>query len=226
MFEVLRFELMIKRGLREQPQASGKEAQHEALCRPGRLLELIKLEAFGLCGPNHADGLIGCEAFEGLAPATEVVGRDEVGKVLAELVVAFVIEAPDSRILDGPVHPLDLAVGPRVPCLGRSVLDVVRGASVFEGMGPEAFAVCDGLLDQWHGRTAGAGRRELDTVVGEDSVDLVGTAAIRCSRKSLDMAVVAFSCSSTKANFEVRSMATNMCSLPCSVRTSATSMWK
>lgn len=39
VFGVLRFELMIKRGLREQPQASGKEAQHEALCRPGRLRE-------------------------------------------------------------------------------------------------------------------------------------------------------------------------------------------
>lgn len=39
VFEVLRFELMIKRGLREQPQASGKEAQHEALCRTGRLVK-------------------------------------------------------------------------------------------------------------------------------------------------------------------------------------------
>lgn len=39
VFEVLRFVLMIKRGLREQPQASGKEAQHEALCRTGRLRE-------------------------------------------------------------------------------------------------------------------------------------------------------------------------------------------
>jgi hypothetical protein len=35
--EVLRFELMIERGLLEQPQASGKEAQHETLCRIGRL---------------------------------------------------------------------------------------------------------------------------------------------------------------------------------------------
>ena len=39
VLEVLRFELMIERGLREQPQASGKEAQHEALCRTGRLRE-------------------------------------------------------------------------------------------------------------------------------------------------------------------------------------------
>jgi hypothetical protein len=50
------------------------------------LLERITLEAFGLIGPSLADRLIGCEAFESLEPATEVVGRDEVGKVLAELV--------------------------------------------------------------------------------------------------------------------------------------------
>lgn len=39
LFEVLRFELMIKRGLCEQPQPSGKEAQRETLCRTGRLRE-------------------------------------------------------------------------------------------------------------------------------------------------------------------------------------------
>lgn len=37
--EVLRFELMIERRLYEQPQASGKEAQHEVLCRTGRFCE-------------------------------------------------------------------------------------------------------------------------------------------------------------------------------------------
>lgn len=93
-------------------------------------------------------------------------------------------------------------------------------------MCPEAFAVGDGFLYQRHGRASGAGRGELDAVVGEHGVDLVGDRLIRRSRNSLDTAVVAFSCSSTKANFEVRSMATNMCSLPCSLRTSAMSMWK
>ncbi len=35
--EALRSELMIERGLREQPQASGNEAQHETLCWIGRV---------------------------------------------------------------------------------------------------------------------------------------------------------------------------------------------
>src|SRR4051812_12456445 len=53
-----------------------------------------------------------------------------------------------------------------------------------------------------------------------------GTASRRRRRKSAETRVVAFSCNSTKANFEVRSMATNRWSLPCSVRTSAMSIWK
>lgn len=69
--------------------------------------------------------------------------------------------------------PLDLAIGPWMFGLGRAVLDVVRGAGVFEGMCPEEFAVCDGFPDQRHGRAAGAGRRELDAVVGEYGVDFV-----------------------------------------------------
>ena len=101
------------------------------------------------------------------------VGGDEVGEMLAELVVAFVVEALDRGVLDGPVHPLDLAVGPRVPGLGGAMLDVVPGAGVFEGMRPEQFAVGDRLLDQRHGRATGAGRGELDAVVGEHGVDLV-----------------------------------------------------
>lgn len=61
--------------------------------------------------------------------------------------MALIAEAPDDRMIDGPVHPFDLAVGPGVPCLGRAVFDVVCGAGVFEGMGAEELAVCDGLLD-------------------------------------------------------------------------------
>ena len=77
-------------------------------------------------------------------------------------------------VLDGPVHSFDLTVGPWVPGLGRAVLNVIGGAGIFEGMGPEEFAVGDGLPDQRDSRAAGAGRGELDTVVGEHGVDLVG----------------------------------------------------
>jgi RNase P/RNase MRP subunit p30 len=36
--------------------------------------------------------------------------HNEVGEVLAELVVALVVEPLDGRILDGAVHALDLAI--------------------------------------------------------------------------------------------------------------------
>lgn len=39
-----------------------------------------------------------------------------------ELVVALVVEAFDGRLLDGPVHPLDLPVGPRMVRFGEPVL--------------------------------------------------------------------------------------------------------
>ena len=59
----------------------------------------------------------GCEATEGLQATGEVVGRDEVGKMLAEVAVAFIVEAPDSGVLDGAIHAFDLAIRLRVPRL-------------------------------------------------------------------------------------------------------------
>lgn len=92
-----------------------------------------------------------------------------------ELVVALVVEALDGSVLEGPVHALDLTVGPRVFCLGRAVLDVVFSAGVFEGVSPEAFAICHRLFDQRHGRASGTGCGELDAVVGEHGVDFIGS---------------------------------------------------
>ena len=42
----------------------------------------------------------------------EIVGSHEVREVSSKLVMGFVVEALDGRILDGAVHPLDLAIGP------------------------------------------------------------------------------------------------------------------
>jgi hypothetical protein len=41
--------------------------------------------------------------------------------VLAQLVVGLVVEALDGCFLDGPVHPLDLAIGPGMPGFSRPV---------------------------------------------------------------------------------------------------------
>ena len=108
------------------------------------------------------------EAFESFQSSSEVVGGDETGEMLSELVVALIVEAPDGGVLDGAVHSLDLTVGPRMLGPGGAVLDVVLGAGVFESMGPEALAVGDGLFDERHGRTAGAWGGELDAVAHQE----------------------------------------------------------
>lgn len=59
---------------------------------------------------------------------------NEVSEVLPELIVALVEEAFDRGVLDRAVHPLGLSIGRMMLRLSRTVLDVVRGAGIFEGM--------------------------------------------------------------------------------------------
>ena len=89
--------------------------------------------------------------MEGLQTLGGVVGSDEVDEVFTQLVVVLVVEAFDRRILDRPVHPLDLTVGPGMLWLGGSVIDIVSGAGVLEGVRPEAFTISHGFLDQRDG---------------------------------------------------------------------------
>ena len=84
--------------------------------------------------------LIGRETVERLEAAGEVLRVEEVREVAAELFVAVVVAPFDGRVLDRPVHPLNLAVlggfdpldqilipqTPRMVGLGQSVLDPVR----------------------------------------------------------------------------------------------------
>lgn len=91
---------------------------------------------------------------------TEIVGRDEVGQMASKLIVVVVVKAFDGGILDGAVHPFDLSVGPRVLHLGRAVLDTIVLAGT-----PE---------DVLHGSAILLAVFELDAVVGEDRVYLVG----------------------------------------------------
>lgn len=75
-----------------------------------------------------------------------MVGGNEVGEVLPELIVGLVVEAFDRSVLDRAIHPFDLSIGPMMLGVSRTMLDAVRGAAIFEGMRPEAFAVGDSLL--------------------------------------------------------------------------------
>lgn len=51
--------------------------------------------------------------------------------MLPELVVSLVVIAVDSRFLDGPIHPLDLTVGPRMVGLGQAVMRRVLSAKLY-----------------------------------------------------------------------------------------------
>jgi len=55
----------------------------------------------------------GVRPFEGLASSGEAGGGDEVIQMLNRLAVRLVVIALDGRVLDRPVHPLDLSVSRR-----------------------------------------------------------------------------------------------------------------
>ena len=62
--------------------------------------------------PAFADELVRGQPFEGLETAGEVVGIDEVGEMVTQLVVTVIVIAMNSGLLDGAVHAFDLAIGP------------------------------------------------------------------------------------------------------------------
>lgn len=118
--------------------------------------------------PSLADGFVWSEPFEGLEPAGEVLGGDEVAEVLPELVMAVVMIAFDRGLLDGPVHPFHLPVGPGMLHPGQAMLveDVVKGVFVV-GMIGELDAPF-GVAQQPYWRSSGIGMPW--SIIGEHGV--------------------------------------------------------
>ena len=143
------------------------------------MLERIEGEAVRLHCPELADVRVRRETFERLEALGEVVGGNEVPEVASKLVMGFVIEAFDRRILDRPVHAFDLAIGPRMLGLGEAMIDVGFGTGVFEGMGSEGFLACDQLFDLGCRPALATGIGEVQTVVGQHRVDFVGNSELR-----------------------------------------------
>ncbi len=77
-----------------------------------------------------------------------------------QLCVVVVVEAFDSGFLDGPIHPLDLPVGPGMLDLGQAVSDAVFFADTTEEM-HEGIAV-------------GTAVGELDAVIRQNRMQGVG----------------------------------------------------
>ena len=86
-------------------------------------------------------------APEGFRTLGEFVGGDEVSEMGSQLVVGLVVEVLDGRILDGAVHPLDLAVGPGMLGLCMPMIDVVARTSDLEGVRPKWLAALEHAFD-------------------------------------------------------------------------------
>ena len=83
---------------------------------------------------------------------------------MAKLVVAVVVIAPNGRLLEVSIHPLDLPVGPRMIWLRHPMLDPVRSTEQIEHMGSPPGRRPLTVLRQV---------AELNAVIGENRVDRV-----------------------------------------------------
>lgn len=61
--------------------------------------------------------------------------------------MALVVEALDCGIFAGPVHALDLTIGPRLLRLGSATLYVVRGAGKCTGVPDTGTVICSLAAD-------------------------------------------------------------------------------
>lgn len=77
------------------------------------------------------------------------VGIQEELEVLSELIVAVVIVAFDGRVFEGPVHPLDLPVGPGMVRLRQAILDAMLFADAIEHLPAVAAVGPDRLRGAW-----------------------------------------------------------------------------
>jgi hypothetical protein len=85
----------------------------------------IEVKSVWLDCPYFADVFEGREAHESLQPPPIILAVDEVAEMRRQLRVTVVMVAFDGGLLDRPVHPFDLPVGPGMLDFGEPVLDSV-----------------------------------------------------------------------------------------------------
>src|SRR5208283_2046563 len=137
-------------------------------------MERTECESVRLFCPEPTDELIRREAFERLQPARKIVSGDEVPEMPPQFGVRFVEVAFDRRVLDRAVHALDLPIGPRMLRLRQPMVDVVAGACELEGVRAESPSLDEHLLDLRRAPSLAGGVSEMNSIVGEHRMDLVG----------------------------------------------------
>ena len=101
------------------------------------MVERIQSESLRLLCPELTDSLKGCEPTKTLEALGEVVGIEERRQMRAKALVGLVVEPSDGGVLDGAVHPFDLAIGPRMFEFREAMVDAVLGAREVKGVGAE-----------------------------------------------------------------------------------------
>lgn len=140
--------------------------------------------------------------------------------------MTVVVEAVDGSFPDGPIHALDFAIGPGMLGLGQAVIDVVPSAGIFEGVCPEAFTISHSLFDLGDGRALSAWGGEAGAVVRENGMDLVGHGHDEMQREVGSGSGRCRLVQLGRSELGRLIVATRRCRFPCSMRTSAMSMWK
>ena len=160
--------------------------------------------------PAQTDVLIRGEAGEGFEAFGKVVGVEESGEVRAELIVVFVVVRAHGGLFERAIDAFNLAIGPGVVGTREAVLDVEFSTSQLEGV-----HALNLIRRRWLFGRGGLllltplQLDELNTVVGQDSMDFIGQRlATSARRKSAATRLVTWVWSWAKANFEVRSTAT------------------
>ena len=148
-------------------------------------MDWVSIESFRLICPAFADELIWGQPFQSFETAGEVVGIDEVGKMLAQFIVVVIVIAMNGRLFDGAVHAFDLAIGPRMPWFGAPVINVVSGTSTLKGMAPEQLSFRPHLPDISRSPTLPRRIGELNAIVCEYRVDGVGNSGNKIVQKLL-----------------------------------------
>ncbi len=92
----------------------------------------IKPKAFRLLLPTPADVLVGRQSSKHLESFGKVISGKGLREMLLELVVRLIVVALNGRILDGAIHPFDLAVSPRMIDFGQPMFDAVFLADAVE----------------------------------------------------------------------------------------------
>ena len=161
-----------------------------------------------------------------LKPSGEVVGADEVLQMRAQLIVGFVEVAFDGGVLDRAIHPLDLAIRPRMLWLRQPVVNIIGGAGIFEGMRSEGLLLGDHLPDFHRRPGVASGIGEVGSVIGKDRVDLVRDGLNQPTQEVCGVAPRDRLAEFDKGELRGPVDGDKEIELPSAVRTSAMSIWK